>query len=376
MEITRRNLLGAGVALGVGMAGKGVLAQTETPPHPHIPVDTSANGSSPMPREVNSHTQPSSVDLNYKPRRVNKAIELLEDGQPIYYNGHFSGLGPDVDAYQLGTMKAQTYEDLIDVEFEHGAMDFQQLREFMRGLVAGGPTRSGHRTPAVYVTLPIIGLDETYARANSWVWGQALDCGVHGFSMCHSRNTAAVEVAMQMGTRYPFERAGLPKMKYDGLGLRGSWAIYASQIWGVSINEYCHLADLWPYNPKGEIFTGIKIEDKFCDQTAAETLALPGVTWCEWGPGDRVYSIYGLSAMPEDQAQPIDTRTRPEMVEAYNRVLGLCKKNKVNFLNLGLIDPNSPDYVLTQIKNGAMVLEAPEEAAIIGREYTKRKMPV
>jgi len=24
-------------------------------------------------------------DANYKPRRLNKAIELLEDGQPIYY---------------------------------------------------------------------------------------------------------------------------------------------------------------------------------------------------------------------------------------------------------------------------------------------------
>jgi 4-hydroxy-2-oxoheptanedioate aldolase len=374
MEITRRNLIGAGVALGAGMASKGVLAQAPAPPK--IPVNPAANGSVPMPRPVNSHTQPSSVDLNYKPRRVNKCIELLEDGQPIYYNGHFAGLAPSVDAYQLGTMKADTYEDLIDVEFEHGALDFLQLAEFMRGLVAGGPTRSGHRTPAVYVTLPIIGLDETYARANSWIWGQALDCGVHGFSICHSRNTAAIEVTMQMGMRYPFERAGLQKVKYDGLGLRGSWAIYASEIWGVGINEYCHLADLWPYNPKGEIMTGIKIEDKFCDQTAAETLALPGCTWCEWGPGDRVYSIYGLSVMPETQDMPLDTRTRPEMVEAHDRVLGLCKKNKVNFLNLGVIDSNSPDYVVTQIKQGAMVLESPEEAAIIGREYTKRKMPV
>lgn len=32
-------------------------------------------------------------DLNYKPRRLNKAIELLEDGQPIYYTNANGGFG-------------------------------------------------------------------------------------------------------------------------------------------------------------------------------------------------------------------------------------------------------------------------------------------
>ena len=36
--------------------------------------------------------QPSSVDLAYKPRRINKAIELWEDGQAVYYTG--SGVNP------------------------------------------------------------------------------------------------------------------------------------------------------------------------------------------------------------------------------------------------------------------------------------------
>ena len=39
--------------------------------------------------------QPSTVDPHYKPRRINKAIELWEDGQPIYYNS--AGMGPGVD---------------------------------------------------------------------------------------------------------------------------------------------------------------------------------------------------------------------------------------------------------------------------------------
>ena len=64
------------------------------------------------------------------------------------------------------------------------------------------------------------------------------------------------------------------------------------------------------------------------------------------------------------------------MVEVGKKVLDLCKKNKVMFLNAGNTNQNSPDYVIKQIQDGAMVLEAREEAAIIGREYTKRKMPV
>ncbi len=47
--------------------------------------------------------------------------------------------------------------DYITWEMEHGPLDFNELREFMRGLVEGGPTRTGHQTPAVIVTLPISG---------------------------------------------------------------------------------------------------------------------------------------------------------------------------------------------------------------------------
>jgi hypothetical protein len=35
-----------------------------------------------------------------------------------------------------------------------------------------------------------------------------------------------------------------------------------------------------------------------------------------------------------------------------------------------------PETVVDSIKIGGMVLECSEESAMIGREYTKRKMPV
>ena len=80
------------------------------------------------------------MDWNYKPRRINKAIELWEDGQPIYYNGW--GVAPGVDPYAQGVKMARTWYDAINVEMEHFPVDFTALREFMRGLVDGGPTRS------------------------------------------------------------------------------------------------------------------------------------------------------------------------------------------------------------------------------------------
>ncbi len=401
MEMKRRDLLGMGAALGMGLAANGVLGQegqdrgaqhqgsaASAAEQRRMRMMMMRRGGFEPP--VNSHTQPSSVDLNYKPKRINKAIELWEDGQPIYYEG--SGLGPGVDSYAQGIRMSQTYMDAINVEMEHGCLDLMGLREFMRGLVDGGPTRSGHRTPAVFVETGIIGLDAPYARANSWLLEQFLDAGVHGIHICHARRWEAIQVSNQMSMRYPFPRAGITVPDNDALsnsgspssgstlayrGLRGSSAGYAAEVWGVNINTYCHMADLWPLNPKGEVICGVKIEDTFADQDVAQTLALPGISMAEWGPGDHSYWLYGLSIMPEDRAMPFDqVMERPEMRKVRQAVLDNCKKNKVMFLNAGSADPNSPAYVITQIKDGAMVLEAPESAAIIGREYTKRKMPV
>lgn len=371
MEMKRRDLLGAGMALGVGMVAQGALGQQAPAGQQRRPAGMGYGGPRLEP-PVNSNVQPSTVDYNYKPRRINKAIELWEDGQPIYYGG--SGLGPGVDPYAQGVRMARTYMDAINVEMEHGALSFTQLREFMRGLVDGGPTRSGHRTPAVFVETCIIGLNKDYMVANTWVLEQLLDCGVHGIHMCHARNTEAVKVATQMAMRYPFKRPGIPDLEYTGL--RGSSAGWAAEIWGINTNKYCHLADLWPLNKQGEMIFGVKIEDIYADQDVDQTLALPGIAMAEWGPGDHAYSVYGLKYLNEDGSRGPDIGKLPEMIPIRQRVLDDCKKNNVMFLNAGSPDPNNSAYVVTQIKDGAMVLEAPESAAIIGREYTKRKMPV
>jgi 4-hydroxy-2-oxoheptanedioate aldolase len=142
-------------------------------------------------------------DLNYvNPKRLNKMIELLAAGQPVYDVGVTGG------GYEEGKKLAQTTNDLIQYEMEHGPFEPQRLREFMQGLVDGGPTKSGHRTPTVIVTLPFIGLDGASVRANTWVIEQILTTGVHGLMLCHARNAEAVREFVA-STRYPFDRQSL-----------------------------------------------------------------------------------------------------------------------------------------------------------------------
>ena len=165
---------------------------------------------------------------DWKPKRVNKAIELLEAKQPIYYAGGRGG-------YEEGKAAAQTHADFLNYEMEHGALDFTALRAFMKGLVDGGPTKSGHRTPAVIATLPVLGIDEMHMRANFWVVQQTLCCGVHGILLCHARDPEAIKW-MVRAARYPHAEPRVPGL---GEGLMGNGSQgYASQIWGVTGAEY------------------------------------------------------------------------------------------------------------------------------------------
>ena len=130
------------------------------------------------------------------PKRINKAIELLERGQPIYYTGGHGG-------YEEGRKMARTWADYINYEMEHGSYDVTALRKFMQGLVDGGPTPSGHQTPAVICTLPVGGIDEATMKANYWMVQQILATGAHGILLCHARTPGAVRVLVQ-AARYPF----------------------------------------------------------------------------------------------------------------------------------------------------------------------------
>ncbi len=288
-----------------------------------------------------------------KPTRINRAIELLEQGQPVYYA---TGRG----GYEEGKKLAQTPSDYINYEMEHGGFDMTALREFMRGLVDGGPTKSGHRTPAVVVTLPVLGLDEPSMRANYWVVQQVLAAGVHGVLLCHARSPEAARVMVE-ASRYPFA----PKVAGLDQGFRGSGSqSYAAQIWGIPGNEYLRKADPWPLNKEGEILLGLKIEDSYALTNAEKTTKVPGIAFAEWGPGDMGFWLVGL---PKPASGGGGAEFPPIMLQARARVMKATKDAKIFFLN-ACNDRN----VVDMIKEGVMICTGGYEE---GRKFTKRQMP-
>src|SRR5438046_168014 len=167
----------------------------------------------------------------------------------------------------------------------------------MRALTAGGPTKSGHRTPTVVITLPIDGSDEATVRANAWMLKQVLATGIHGIMLCHAQSPAAVKAFVE-SARMPTSRLRVG----EGLaeGKRGVHGVpTAAKIWGLSSKDYIEKADVWPLNPNGELILGLKIEDKYALEHVDASLSVPGIAFAEWGPGDMALS-YG---MPEGSSQ-------------------------------------------------------------------------
>jgi 4-hydroxy-2-oxoheptanedioate aldolase len=301
-----------------------------------------------------------------KPARINKVIELWEQGQPVYYDS------TNVGGYEQGRKMAATAGDYINYEMEHGVLDFVALREFMRGLADAGPTKSGHRTPAVIVTLPVLGLDESSVRVNHWAIHQTLAAGVHGILLCHARAPEAARAMVEI-SRYPFapKAAGLQQ------GLRGSGSQgYAAQMWGIPATEYLRRADVYPLNKEGELLLGLKIEDSYALQNAEASTRVPGIAFAEWGPGDMGMWLVG---MPQPRGGGGGRGARaggapapefpPIMQQARTRVFAATKAANIKFLN-GCTANN----VVEMIKEGVMIC-AGVSGVEIGRKFTKRTMP-
>ena len=312
------------------------------------------------------------------PHRINRAIELLAQDQAIYYVGAHTG---HVLTRAQGREDAHSWADYINVGMEHGAFDMTGLGEYLAGLVEGGPTRSGHRAPAVIVEAPVNGTDEANVRHNAWQFRQILGRGVHGILLCQAESPAAVRAFVE-SCRYPHNlqqvdpalpsplarlegAGGRPREGFLGTGTRGRGSeATAAPVWGVSETEYRDLADPWPLNPRGELLLGLKLESPEGVANCDEILAVPGIGFAEMGPGDLSLAL-GYKEMPRDNYPP-------EMREARARVFAACRKNGVAFLEIG-----TPANIIAKLDGGVRVIAGhSEEAARIGRAHQRRAMPV
>ena len=288
-------------------------------------------------------------------KHVNRVIDMWLKNQPVYY-AQISGGG-----YEDGKKMAATKADYITYEMEHGPLDFKELREFMRGLLEAGPTRTGHKTPAVIVTLPIQGTPDA-VRANTWMIQQTLAAGVHGILLCNAESPEAARLMIE-ASRYPFA----PRV--DGLsqGFRGNGSQgYAARMWGVSAEEYMAIADPWPANPDGELLFGLKIENPRADANVETSVRVPGIAFAEWGPGDHGFYIMGRPGTYKGGGE-----TSPQMAAVRRRVLNATKAAGVKFLNAC-----NEKTVIEQLKDGVMICTGGDTpAADKGRAFTKRTDP-
>ena len=288
-------------------------------------------------------------------KKINKAIDLLKEGQPVYYTstGELS--------FENGVNLARTWADYIRLDLEHGPFDMSGLAKFMKGLIKGGPTKSGHRTPAVIAELPIDGSNREIVESNAWMIKQVLAQGVHGLLLCHAETLEAIKAFVE-SARYSFQTIGLNNGLAQGRRGNGGQES-AAAVWGVSVDEYLEKADVWPLNPKGEFLLGIKIENIRALQNAEKNTEVPGIAFAEWGPGDMGMSM----GYPQQHDPPYP----PEMLHARARVKTACKEAGIFFLN-----QVEEDDITEMIDEGVMICRAlSEEVVRKGCTYTKRPTP-
>ena len=293
---------------------------------------------------------------------VNRCVELLRDGQPIYLDGV-----PDL-SYEAGRDQVGTWADYLTIDFEHHPLDIVGLVAFMRGLHDAGPTRSGHATPTVICTLPANGSDEAEIRANAWQIRQILGAGVHGLLLCHARDPAAVRAFVEV-CRYSFQTLGVGSDL--GEGQRGAGGqVAAAEVWGLDAEAYLTVADPWPLNPDGELLLGLKIEDRHALRTVCQTITVPGIAFAEWGPGDM--------AMSFGHASNHDPPYPPEMDDARETVRAACADAGLAFLSSWADPAMTPEeqtkYLIDIL--GAKIVGGSSAHAEFGRAYTAREMPV
>lgn len=281
--------------------------------------------------------------------RANRAISLLAAGRPV-----FAGPAGTLTA-EAGHRSAASWADWLIVEMEHAPYDVTALAAFMRGYAEGCKALNADiRPPGIGVTLPFDGTDAASVRANGWIVKQVLATGVHGITLCHAEDPDAVRTLVET-MRYA-NRPARPELGL-GAGRRGHGAQdIASAIWDLLPEDYIVRADLWRLESKGELLLGLKVENPRALERAEAVLAVPGVTFAEWGPADMSLAM-GVAGQYD----------HPTLRAPRERVKRACAANGVAFLHNA-----NPTTVAGLIDEGIRFITCTEETARIGRAYVER----
>jgi 4-hydroxy-2-oxoheptanedioate aldolase len=162
---------------------------------------------------------------------------------------------------------------------------------------------------------PLVRIPPNGSEMASFHAKQALDLGAYGIIWPH---IATVDEAYNAvaACRYPRLRG---KPLYEPAGIRGDGPTAAIRYWGVTQAEYYERADVWPLDPKGEIFVILMMEDTRGIENLPDILKnVPGIGAILIGEGDLSQEL----GVPRQYEHPL-------VVEWMQRVVATCKAHGV-----------------------------------------------
>ena len=236
--------------------------------------------------------------------RYNKAIELLEQGKPVFC----SGLVWNRNLEDL-TFVADSAYDMVIIEMEHQGFSFDDLRISLQFLLSR--SRIAEQGDLRADPVPMVRIPPNTRERNQWVIKQALDTGVYGLVLPHL-NTVEDAQATVSAARYP-QVPGVPD--FEPQGERGWWYRIAPRYWGLTPQEYYDAADLWPSDPDGNmLLMGIVEEPEGVKNIRDILRRVKGIGAVWAGPGDMSVAMGHKG-----------NANHPEVQAALLRILEACK---------------------------------------------------
>src|ERR1700758_5305114 len=206
--------------------------------------------------------------------RLNGVIRALESGKHAFT----SFCQADVET---AIAMAAAKDDGIVFEREHNPWDIRALRDGLQYMLNRAQiVKAASPAPAVtpMVRIPPNGSEKAQFHAK-----QALDLGVYGIIWPHISSVEEAYNAVA-ACRYPRLK---DKPMYEPAGVRGDGPTQAVRYWGLGQQDYYDRADVWPLNPKGEIFVILMMEDTVGIQNLPDILKkVPGIGAILIGEGD------------------------------------------------------------------------------------------
>ena len=245
--------------------------------------------------------------------RLNGVIRALEAGQAAFTC--FSAADTEA-AIALATAKY----DAVVYEMEHNAYDIRAFRDCLQYMLNRGQiAKSGSVAPAVapFARIPPNGGEKAQFHAK-----QVLDLGAYGVIWPHISNVEQAYNAVA-ACRYPRLK---DKPLYEPAGIRGDGPTAAVRYWGLTQQEYYERADVWPLNPKGEIFVLLMIEDTEGIRNLKDILKnVPGIGAVLIGEGDLSQELgyprqYEHKVVLDAMAQIVDTCKEANVVVGHPHV--------------------------------------------------------